>query len=281
MTDTTEQQAVTVAQEDRGLAAVLFPTYAASILAADMDESENVQAIARYRHRLASVSSASAEGWKLVPVEATEEMVDAAIHYRPMDVTSRVRIAWRDMIAASPEPVPATNQAGEVERLRKALADHAEAEANRRALIVKHNVDFSKAADAVLTEAREQVIAAREVITNMVITNSSLILAALATQPATSQEGERERIARIIQREEFRPSCWGAGLDDICALPPTATHYAAADSILAATPTPPTLSAQDLQEAWDRVDSLPPIEFKQDEADEILAALARAQVKAS
>jgi hypothetical protein len=42
------------------------------------------------------------EGWKLVPVEATDEMVDAAIHYRPMDVTSRVRIAWRDMIAASP-----------------------------------------------------------------------------------------------------------------------------------------------------------------------------------
>ena len=51
-----------------------------------------------------------------------------------------------------------------------------------------------------------------------------------------------------------------------------------ADAIVALKRKP--LRADDLQAAWDRVDSLPPIEFKPDEAYEILTALACAQVQA-
>jgi len=89
-----------------------------------------------------------------------------------------------------------------------------------------------------------------------------------ATQPATSQEGDA--LAYRYVRGEHS------------ILEPVAHRWRNSDGwietpLFAATPTPTTLSAQDLQAAWDRVDSLPPIEFKQDEADEILATLTRAQ----
>jgi hypothetical protein len=130
-----EQQAVPVAQEDReaGLSMYLFTrsirpgdrhyeTACVSFRSGARDEKEAVQAFAR--HRLASVSSASAEGWKLVPVEMTDEMASAAaveLMAQSDGLGWEPTAIYRAMLAASPEPVPATNQAGEVERLRAAL----------------------------------------------------------------------------------------------------------------------------------------------------------------
>ena len=81
-------------------------------------------------HRLASVSSASAEEYKL-PCDV--HLPHAAVIKAGCDL-STLKLAMeyehrprhfegnpRAMLAASPEPVPATNQAGEVERLRVAL----------------------------------------------------------------------------------------------------------------------------------------------------------------
>lgn len=42
------------------------------------------------------------EGWKLVPFEPTEAMVEAAVNYRPLPIEARIRTVWCDMLAASP-----------------------------------------------------------------------------------------------------------------------------------------------------------------------------------
>jgi hypothetical protein len=84
------------------------------------DAGTLVQAFAR--HRLASVSSASAEGesvteFKNRVVRLLHDMFDECTHcdtealaYQRAEKEVRAL-----MLAASPEPVPATNQAGEVE----------------------------------------------------------------------------------------------------------------------------------------------------------------------
>jgi len=72
---------------------------------------------------LASVSSASAEGFVLVPREPTEAMLEALHRDIRIKVDPALKIAdimnerevWSAMLAASPEPVPASIQAGEVE----------------------------------------------------------------------------------------------------------------------------------------------------------------------
>lgn len=65
----------------------------------------------------ASALCASA-GFVLVPREPTEEMLDAGINSDLWGgstlITRAVRGVWSAMLAASPDPVPASNQAGEV-----------------------------------------------------------------------------------------------------------------------------------------------------------------------
>ena len=286
---TTDQGAVTVAQVDRDEAHAIAVAWDAG----RYDEAGQLVA----RHRLASVSSASAEPFlaqlrrvNLERYEAWVEGADAGIMFDALELGGEVgellnivkklereERGWRGSranpadfddecadvlicldklarrrnvdlaavtiakfnatsdkvglphrLAASPEPVPATNQAGEVER-----RDHA-----REILAQAYdNAGRPESADRV---RKAWPYASKP--DELVALDAMIAFAALATQPATSQEGERERIARIIQREEFRPTCTGAALDDICALPPKATHYAAADRILTTTPTPPTLS---------------------------------------
>jgi len=189
MTDTTDQQAVTVAQEDREAAALLVPLcfgaskqWQENVRAGFYDDGEIVQAFAR--HRLASVSSASAD-WTRTKTfdEAAAECMRAAdastfaetvsedernghrsacnllaMNFRVM--ASRAAPEW-----LAPEPVPATNQAGEVAELRQVLRHIAEGN---------------------LGDAPWQC-------------NYSLIkevaAASIATQPATSQEGEAAKYA--------------------------------------------------------------------------------------
>ena len=68
------------------------------------------------------------------------------------------------------------------------------------------------------------------------LVKSDDIRAILTTAEAASGAGEREAnrdmIAGIIQREAFRPTCHGAALDDVCALPPRPEHLAAADAVV-------------------------------------------------
>jgi len=89
--------------------------------------------------------------------------------------------------------------------MRKALADHAEAEEVSRALVMKHNDDFSAEAEGILANARDRVAKAREAITNMVITNSAPILTALATVAAANDEGVAEALDRQV-----RIAAWNA-----------------------------------------------------------------------
>jgi len=117
---TTDQQAVTVAQDDREAAALIFPTHAMTIVSGGWDETENVQVFAR--HRLASVSSASAEtpgGTFACPICGK----DTPHYHSPEEVKEHreteawVEESWQQIRPLIfPEPVPATNQAGEVER---------------------------------------------------------------------------------------------------------------------------------------------------------------------
>ncbi|KAK4833127.1 hypothetical protein QYF36_006938 [Acer negundo] len=115
----------------------------------------------------------------------------------------KARFEMEKWLAASPEPVPATNQAGEVKRLRAALRD-IQYEAERE------NGGWVHLKRAIAVHASE----------------------ALATQPATSQEGEEPTCERCDR--------------GVCVDP----HYEDDDRLNrpAATPTPPTLS-EDLREA--------------------------------
>lgn len=45
------------------------------------------------------------DGWKLVPVEPTEAMMDAGLYQSSHDATwADVFSSWKDMLAAAPEP---------------------------------------------------------------------------------------------------------------------------------------------------------------------------------
>ncbi|NII59806.1 hypothetical protein [Sphingomonas aerolata] len=132
--------------------------------------------------RLASVSSASAD-FVLVPRVPTEAMLIAA---RQIDISveedgdtaayacgTEARRLWDAMLSESPEPVPATNQAGEVRTLLIRAGMHEDCDT------AVGDVPYSVAARAVA--------------------------AALATQPATSQEGEeRAAIVSYIRRQSDR-----------------------------------------------------------------------------
>ncbi len=158
MTDTTDQQAVTVAQEDREAAALLVPLcfgaskqWQENVRAGFYDDGEIVQAFAR--HRLASVSSASAEGFVLVPREPTVAMIEAARGMFPAP-------AYRAMLAASPEPVPATNQAGEVEEATRRALD-ALTWANEKLRECGKQVDFSLGMCVTLSDSEKRAEALR------------------------------------------------------------------------------------------------------------------------
>lgn len=200
MTDTTDQQAVTVAQDDREAAALYWesqgigsPETYVQICAGMRDDSHLVRAFAR--HRLASVSSASAEGFVLVPRDDDKRdlsdsilptaMIDAGIEVLDkvqidsLDYQAGTTTDWDDgmvavavyraMLAATPEPVPATNQAGEVERLRMAL----------------HEIDVI-AGNTIPSDGKQAAYGALEAITRLI---NPFRIPVLATQPATSQEG--------------------------------------------------------------------------------------------
>ncbi|WP_156360215.1 hypothetical protein [Sphingomonas sp. Leaf226] len=129
------------------------------------------------RSDLASVSSASAEGWKLVPTTLTADMAGAwQGGGRPFSSDEQAahsknwQDSWRRLLAASPEPVPATNRAGEVERLRRAL------QSLRGTLQGIANAEGD-------TDLGRRCIAA---------IGQSRVSRSSATQPATSQEGEDE-----------------------------------------------------------------------------------------
>lgn len=184
--DTTDRQAVTVAQEDREAAADLMEKlftgvaglesdldWANTVRAGEDDEYPTAQAFAR--HRLASVSSASAETgcyqakFRALLIEAgrnagafiSDSASDEFLELIPEEVRLKV-----ERLTASPEPVPATNQAGEVERLVE-VAIKADPSRTHR--------DYRL--NPIYEEEREQYRPA-----------VAAILAALATQPAKSQE---------------------------------------------------------------------------------------------
>ncbi len=190
---------------------------------------------------LASVSSASAEGWKLVPCSPTEEMQNAGRQKMRLMLTSP-RAVWSAMLAASPEPVPATNQAGEVaaaNAVEKYAINLWDRHPKGRGY---HSPEWSEISERQRDAMR--IAALREMRCD---------LAALATQPATSQEGGaiREAFSGVMRGEVVNAGAWSLNL-----------HFGRGDgardrmraassllgSIVAATPTPPTLS-EDLREA--------------------------------
>ena len=182
MTDTTDQQAVTVAQEDRDAAhdlAMLHFLYTSEqmqgIKSGVLDHVSFVQAFAR--HRLASVSSASAEEAAHLQTIDERDAAEAALSDAYRAVCGK-EPAWSNLFgyqdaieeireaSASPEPVPATNQAGEV---REAW------ERNNPFPKVPYGCEHW--AEYLLPQANWYKAKAE-------------FIRSLATQPATSQEGE-------------------------------------------------------------------------------------------
>jgi hypothetical protein len=230
------------------------------------DEEPDLDGDARALHcaivatRLASVSSASAErrpDGRAVPGDA--RTINGDLHF--------YRAAgWYP--APTPEPVPATNQAGEVEgairiAVWNACRDRGMGQDNATMLV-------------------------REVLAQPVLT------AALATQPATSQEGAFPvgyTNPALLARAKSNPLDTGCASVELYRYP--AGDYCM--PLFAATPTPPTLS-EDLESALTDLVSWfsesGPSEYGpwiivagEHGADaavvEARAALARAQVKAS
>lgn len=223
------------------------------------------QHVAPALSRLASVSSARAEGFVVVPREPTEAMLDA--YWRQTGESTEMRTRthaymrryWSAMLAVFPEPVPATNQAGEVERSDdEVIAEFA---------FLYHAYGI-EADDKLAPDALEL---------------KRKVLAALATQPATSQEGEQRKdsdfawsVPRHATEAMMQAGLYHCSADMQWADLFTAWHYMVnaaddADQVesggpdgyatdgqvssstfptpaLAATPTPPTLS-EDLREA--------------------------------
>jgi len=251
-------------------AEVFAATYEPVEPAMDFGEAIDPNASHNRRHRLASVSSASAEGaWKTAVIDGLicahalkaehESDPRKALHDLIMWEVSvaldpRVSAEAAALLAASPEPVPATNQAGE----------------------------DVKAQDPAALLAHLQ----RMPMTEWIWHDASMIfatLSALATQPATSQEGE------VTQSDKDCLVSVAASL--ACGAQSLAAQQIAnyrARNVLAASPTPPTLS-EDLRAAVagiadDYMTSeahhpgyvlIPTAKFEE------LSALARAQVKAS
>jgi len=216
--DTTEQQAVTVAQEDRDLLASIIRVAGFSSEADELQQGGSegnaaqwggeLEAIAR--HRLASVSSASAD-YVMVPREPTEAMLKAGqaaaddkrwkwCGFGPRKpgegldgMLFYVRDAFAAMLAASPEPVPATNQAGEVdvEKIVRRSADQ-----------ILNGFSWETLTGPDNLRARLSM-AARQAVHDT--------LAALATQPATSQEGEGDALTRRVSDVMNEDGgCWAA-----------------------------------------------------------------------
>lgn len=281
MTDTADQQAVTVAQEDREAAhAIRFQQLGYTVKMGD--EHSLVQAFAR--HRLASVSSASAEipagmkpwtggdsapgDWDGGPVLWRNGRIGASPAVPAWEQwCRRTDPDGRDIMAYTPEPVPATNQAGEV---AKALFDH---EMRQRGVV------------AFWDDVDEDDRAGWQLSVNVVLA------AALATQPATSQEGEAvDRVAKAIYETggSFADQHGSIAWADLDGSNDAENFRKMARAALAATPTPPTLS-EDLREAaiaavlnaarFEGADS--PVDYGDAEqiVDAVLATLA--QVKAS
>jgi hypothetical protein len=123
---TTDQQAVTVAQIDVDAAAALDDALG---FLTEIERPIVVEHFARYRHRLASVSSACADTGVWGKWHKMTLALVNAIHRDDGVKTQTIGIEQSytqalAVLAASPEPVPATNQAGEVAKIAR---DHVEA----------------------------------------------------------------------------------------------------------------------------------------------------------
>lgn len=149
MTDITqaEREAGIVSDADRDLFIKLFgipPSRAHVIYAGSRDASSEMQAIAR--HRLASTPDTPSEGeragYKLVPVEPTEKMIQAGEqaawdHDNHMPAIHAMRAAWSTMLSSAPSPTAEAQdhssgvrkmvaaegerESGETERLAQAM----------------------------------------------------------------------------------------------------------------------------------------------------------------
>jgi len=320
MSDTTDPQAVTVAQEDRnniyaierGSPSFTWPEREAvtedAIDAAlgayvpggarvycwlPMADGDTIHQTARDvmraaiagldKHRLASVSSASAEPTEFIAqridmigklIERLEERrtirwnapdKDGVIHQlvdRQFLIDAIICLdAYRQSLAASPEPVPATNQAGEVE-LGVYDALKLAHDTLHETTAVLHADDCARVA-AVMTQCREALALADRLRTyrptdewgdgvhHAICTEAADTIAALATQPATSQEGEAvDRVAKAIYEaggslaDQNGFIAWA----DLDGSNDAENFRKMARAAIAATPTPPTLSV-DLREA--------------------------------
>jgi hypothetical protein len=344
MTDTTDQQAVTVAQEDREAATLYWqsqhigsPETYAQIRAGRRDDSHLIRAFAR--HRLASVSSASAD-WTRTKAfdEAAAECLRAAKASTFADTVSEdernghrsacnlLAMNFRVMASrAAPEwltPEPASSN------LDRFIAEIHKATPNGEYILVQHHpngdwsvsrkcepvpatnqageVDPREAAARIIYGWEQRILGfdyASQSVRDLAYRRASeiLALAALATQPATSQEGERVRaITKPWRGGDGAPDDWDGGSvlradgqiehsDDITIqqwqrpIHGCKWNVVAYTSALAATPTPPTLS-EDLREALsDMLEAFTNIECG--EVDRRLAVetarAALAQVRAS
>jgi hypothetical protein len=152
----------------------------------------------------------------------------AAVTIAKFNATSD-KVGLPHRLAASPEPVPATNQAGEVERLREALKPFAKWADWHDGMLVD---------DSSVAHGRGELGGAASYIT---VGDLRRARAALATQPATSQEGEEApRVAAFH-------AIYGPNADLFEKPEGYAFASDVAAAVLAATPTPPTLS-EDLRE---------------------------------
>jgi hypothetical protein len=202
-----------------------------------------------------------------VAQEATEAMLDAGRFAYKDGVAGKrgisrqdVMTIWSAMLAASPEPVPATNQAGEVERLLGDVDWGMPIEA------VRYDGQVVPATSHATRDDRAQWVTWRSEAGDV---NAGYIdyytgksadhpdwqirnaRAALATQPATSQEGESANRRRLALEDATALEKIAEEADENGWLDWAAMARQAAERFrhaLAATPTPPTLS-EDLREA--------------------------------
>jgi hypothetical protein len=271
--DTTDQQAVTVAQEDFDWLADAFEKIGATATAGSIrsgvpcivNSRPVVEAIAR--HRLASVSSASVDGIKACIALCEHMEADKSLPDEAGNAAWNLKVGMRHLLkqaSASPEPVPATNQAGEVERLIEYLfGDQRNGDGVRvvdLCFTAFMNRDKPNPEDG---EKSDWFTDTKPLIDKGIADLKGRLLAALATQPATSQEGEeRAAIVSYIRRQSDRGAdignekpkgstaraAFGGGS---LALKRVADNIEAGEHVIndnAATPTPPTLS-EDLREA--------------------------------
>lgn len=169
------------------------------------------------RHRLASVSSASAEPVAWCSPGQLANLMDVDVDggvYLPIRKTERGNFTM-PLYAASPEPVPATNQAGEVER----SDDEVIAEFAFLYRAYGLYPDDKLAPDALELKRK--------------------VLAAIATQPATSQEDE----ARVASIRKYLATIGMTKHVSVCRedMEWILDRFPVCDPD-AATPTPPTLS---------------------------------------